>query len=59
MVPVNRRLLGDQLYRVGLHTQTRLVYAESLREARQRAVELFRPKKRDRPFITVAPAQSP
>lgn len=53
MVPVNRRRLGDVLYQVALHQQRHFLYAESPNEARQRAIELFRPKKQDRDFITV------
>ena len=56
---INRKRAGDSLYMVGNGKDQEHLYAEHLAEAKQRAIEHFRPKKKDRGLIWVTPASTP
>lgn len=58
--PINRKGIGDRLY-VASSSKGYKVYlhAESLAEAKQRAVEHFRPKKKELGLIWVELADKP
>ncbi len=60
MSAINRKRVGDSLY-VAANQKGEQVYlfAEHLAEARQRAIEHFRPNKRERGLIWVQPVTAP
>ena len=58
--PINRKGVSDRLYVAGSSKGTKVyLHAESLAEAKQRAVEHFRPKKKDLGLIWVELADQP
>lgn len=60
MNTINRKRVGDMLYVARGPSQAKvLLYAEHLAEAQQRAIEHFRPKKKERGLIWVQLAESP
>lgn len=60
MEVINRKRAGDVLYLAGGPSPKKvLLYAEHQAEAQQRAVEHFRPKKKERGLVWVQLAQSP
>lgn len=50
---LNKKGVVDRPYIAGLHNEKVGIYAESLHMAKQRAIEYFRPKKKDRGLIWV------
>ena len=60
MNAINRKRAGDILYVAGgLKANRVYLYAEHLAEAHQRAIEHFRPNKRERGLIWVQPTTAP
>ena len=60
MSAINRKRVGDSLYAAGNTKSGKVfLYAEHQAEAYQRAIEHFRPKKKDRGLIWVQLAESP
>ena len=58
--PINRKGVSDRLYVAGSGSGNKVyLHAESLAEAKQRAVEHFRPKKKDLGLIWVELADQP
>lgn len=58
--PINRKGIGDRLYVSGSSKGSKVyLHAESLAEAKQRAVEHFRPKKKELGLIWVELADKP
>ena len=58
--PINRKGIGDRLYVAGSGSGNKVyLHAESLAEAKQRAVEHFRPKKKELGLIWVELVDQP
>lgn len=53
MNPINKKTCIDQLYLLTFRCQSVEVYARSDAEAMQRAIQHFRPKKRERDLISL------
>lgn len=53
MKVINKKGVVDHAYFAGLHGEKIGVYAPTLLAAKQKAIEHFRPKKRDRPLLWV------
>ncbi len=53
MVCINKKGIGDVAYIAGLNGKKVGIYAESLFQAKQRAIEHFRPKKKERTLVWV------
>lgn len=56
--PINKRGPTDRGYIAGLNGKKVAFWAQSLADAKQTAIEYFRPKKRDRNLIWVELADS-
>ena len=54
MEAINKRTCIDDLYVVKFYEEKVNVYARSEAEALQRAIQLFRPKKRERDTVTIS-----
>ena len=54
MEPINKRTCIDDLYIVKFYEERVNVYARSETEALQRAIQHFRPKKRERDQVTIS-----
>ena len=57
MVTINRKRLGDEAFIGRFREQEITVHAVSLAQAKQRTLEHFGPKKKERDLIEVTPAQ--
>lgn len=53
MEAINKKRHWDQPYIAGLNGEKIILYAISLAEAKQRAIEHFKPKKKDRGLLWV------
>ena len=54
MEAINKRSCIDDLYVVKFYDERVNVYARSVTEALQRAIQHFRPKKRERDKVTIS-----
>ena len=54
MEPINKKTCIDDLYVVKFYEEKVNVYARSEAEALQRAIQHFRPKKRERDQVTIS-----
>lgn len=54
MVTINRKREGDNIYEAGFKGSKIIVHAVTLNQARQRALEHFRPHKKERDLIWVS-----
>lgn len=54
---INKKGIGDHPYIAGLHGRKVELYAETLLQAKQRAIEHFRPKKKERHLVWVELAE--
>ena len=57
METINKKGIGDRAYIAGLNGKKVGLYAETLLQAKQRAVEHFRPKKKERDLVWVELAE--
>lgn len=57
MVTINRKRLGDETFTGRFKDKEITVHAVTLAQAKQRTLEYFRPKKKERDLIEVTPAQ--
>lgn len=53
MEPMNKKRQWDRVYIAGLNDEKIALYAISLAEAKQRAIEYFKPKKKERGLLWV------
>lgn len=52
--PINKRTCIDDLYELTFKGELVRLYARSDAEAKQRAIQYFRPKKRERDLVKIA-----
>lgn len=57
MVTINRKRLGDETFTGRFKDKEITVHAVSLAQAKQKTLEHFGPKKKERDLIEVAPKQ--
>ena len=55
MVTINRKRLGDEAFRGRFKDKEITVHAVTLAQAKQRTLEHFGPKKKERDLVEVAP----